>query len=117
MSAPHDRLSVDVDGIGRHNRLVYEAADFTDEMVAAARGAIMSLGEAPWGDEGEYSKRMQETLGEAEKILWQLLDYVAVAQRQAADGAVRTARGFSAAEDLNVDVSGSFDPRTHSGRR
>ncbi|WP_047871846.1 hypothetical protein [Nocardiopsis sp. RV163] len=117
MSASHDRLSVDVDGIGRHNKLVYEAADFTDEVVSGARDVITSFEEAPWGVEGEYSKRMQETLGEAERILWQLLDYVAVAQRQAADGVVRTARGFSAAEDLNVDVSGSFDPRTHGGRR
>ncbi|MEU1900274.1 hypothetical protein ABZ512_18005 [Nocardiopsis dassonvillei] len=117
MPASHDRLSVDVDGIGRNNKLVYEAADFTDEMVADARDTIKSFGEAPWGVEGEYSKRMQETLGEAEKILWQLLDYVAVAQRQAADGAIRTARGFSATEDLNVDASGSFDPRTRGGRR
>ncbi|MDE3721917.1 hypothetical protein PWG71_11005 [Nocardiopsis sp. N85] len=112
-----DRLSVDADGIGRDTRLIYEAADFTDEMVADARGAITSFEEVPWGVKGEYSKRMQETLGEAEKILWQLLDYVAVAQRQAADGAIRTARGFSSAEDLNVDVSGSFDPRTPGGRR
>ncbi|ASU59008.1 MULTISPECIES: hypothetical protein [Nocardiopsis] len=117
MSASHGRLSVDVDGIGRHNKLVYEAADFTDEVVADARDAITSFEKAPWGDEGEYSKRMQETLGEAEKILWQLLDYVAVAQRQAADGVVRTVHGLSAADDINADVPSSFDPRTHGGRR
>ncbi|MFD6100431.1 hypothetical protein ACFVWN_30705 [Nocardiopsis flavescens] len=116
MSVSRESLSVDADGISRDNRRVYEAADFTDEIVDHAHSARTSI-EVPWGDRGDYSKRMQETLGEAEKILWQLLDYVAVAQRQAADGAIRTARGFSATEDVNIDTSGSFDPRTRGGRR
>ncbi|WP_306368955.1 hypothetical protein [Nocardiopsis sp. CC223A] len=116
MSGPGDHLSVNPDGINQDGRRIYEAADYTDQIVTHARTGRDALG-VPWGEKGDYSKQMQEILGVAEIFLWELLRYIAIAQRQAADGTLQTARNFTNAEGVNVDVSGSFDPRTHGGRR
>lgn len=116
MSASGQGLSADPDGISQDGKRIYEAADYTDEIVEYARAAREPHG-VPWGEEGDYSRKMQETLGMAESVLWELLPMIASAQRQAADGTLRTAGGFGDTETSNVDLSGSIDTKIPGGRR
>ncbi|MEU3307485.1 hypothetical protein [Nocardiopsis sp. NPDC006832] len=116
MSAAGQGLSADPDGINQDGKRIYEAADYTDEIVNHALTGREPHG-VPWGEEGDYSQKMQETLGKAEDILWELLPMIASAQRQAADGTLRTAGGFGNTEESNVDLSGAIDTPLPGGRR
>ncbi|MGW9553130.1 hypothetical protein ACWGSK_01385 [Nocardiopsis sp. NPDC055551] len=116
MTTSGQGLSADPDGIGQDGKRIYEAADYTDEIVNHALSDREPHG-VPWGEEGEYSRKMQETLGMAESVLWQLLPMIASAQRQAADGTLQTAGSFDSAESGNFDLSGSIDVQLPGGRR
>lgn len=106
--SPGQGLSAFPEGMTRDGSRIHDAADYTDELVAHTRTARESLG-TPWGEKGEYAEQMQKAIGEAEETLYLLLDHIAVAQRQAADGTVRTASGFQGAEDANLDIVAGTD--------
>lgn len=116
MTTPDQGLSADPDGISQDGKRIYEAADYTDEIVNHALTGREPHG-VPWGEEGEYSQKMQDTLGMAESVLWQLLPMIASAQRQAADGTLQTAGSFENAESGNIDLSGAIDTPLPGGRR
>ena len=116
MSEPGKGLSAFPEGIARDGAHIHDAADYTDELIAHARSAREPLG-VPWGTKGEYAEQMQKSIGEAEETLYTLLDYIAVAQRQAADGTLRTASGFQGAEDANVDIAVNTGGDLPGGRR
>ena len=122
MSTSSQGLSANPDGISQDGKRIYEAADYTDEIVNHARTAREPHG-VPWGevsegaDEDDYSRKMEETLGMAEAFLWELLPMIADAQRQAADGTLQTAGSFESAESSNFDLSGSVDAQLPGGRR
>ncbi len=108
------------ENIKRDGTRIYDAADYTDELVSYTRSGREQIeaacGGPPWGSKGEYAEQMQKNLGEAEEKLYMLLDYVAVAQRQAADGTFRSGDRLGGTEDLNNDISGNIMPGT-GGRR
>ncbi|MEU0491511.1 hypothetical protein ABZ249_19950 [Nocardiopsis sp. NPDC006139] len=113
MTAPGRGLSAFPEGIRRNGSRIYDAADYTDELIAHTRAAREPLG-VPWGTKGEYAEQMQKNIGEAEEVLYTLLDLIAVAQRQAADGTLDMGGSFQGTEDANIDLGGTFTP---GGRR
>ncbi|MFL1376768.1 MULTISPECIES: hypothetical protein [unclassified Nocardiopsis] len=116
MPAEGENLSVFPEGMGRDGTRIHDAADYTDELVAYTRSAREPLG-TPWGEKGEYAEQMQKLIGESEEYLYTLLDYIAVAQRQAADGTVGSAGSFQAAEDANTDIAGTVGGEGQQGGR
>lgn len=119
MHNPGEGLSAFPEGISRDGSRIYEAADYTDELVNTARTAREELG-VPWGESGDYAKEMEDILGPAEETLWQLLDLIAVAQRDTADSTIDMANGFHQAEEANHGLAAAADVGTkgiQGGRR
>lgn len=109
-------LSAFPEGMTRDGSRIHDAADYTDELVARTRAAREPLG-VPWGTKGEYAEQMQKNIGVAEEFLYTLLHYIAVAQRQAADGTLRMSSGFQGTEDTNLDIAVNVGGDSAGGRR
>lgn len=104
MSAENQGLFANPDGMNQDGKLIFEAADYADEMVKDASAAREPHG-VPWGENHSYSKQMQSTLGEAEMLLWELLPMLPLSLRQSAENALGTSGKMINAEQGNIDLT------------